>query len=286
MNDQVKGLIITTLGVLFVVPDALFIRLIDAETLVIAFWRLFLSSGIVLLWQLFRHGASYPDKIKIAGPYGLVYAFFAALSAILFVTAVQKTTVANTVLIIASLPAFAAFFSWLLLGERLSKRMIWTMCGAFAGIAIIAYGSSTSEAGNLVGDGAALLVAMSFALGITGARKAAPASMLPLVPVGYGGASLILLLFIDPFNVPSEAWPLVLLHGGFFIAFSTTLLAIGPRYITTAEVGLLILLESILAPLLVWAILKEEPGGYALVGGAVLIITLVWSNIIALRRAK
>jgi len=38
MNNQIKGLLITALGVLLVVPDSLFVRLIDAEPMVITFW--------------------------------------------------------------------------------------------------------------------------------------------------------------------------------------------------------------------------------------------------------
>lgn len=53
MSDQAKGLLITCLGVLFVVPDSLFVRLIDAEALTIAFWRLFLAGGCrgFFCWQ-------------------------------------------------------------------------------------------------------------------------------------------------------------------------------------------------------------------------------------------
>ena len=42
-----------------------------------------------------------------------------------------------------------------------------------------------------------------------------------------------------------------------FLFLATCLLAMGPRYISSAEVSLLILLESVLAPLLVWAWIGE-----------------------------
>jgi drug/metabolite transporter (DMT)-like permease len=74
-------------------------------------------------------------------------------------------------------------------------------------------------------------------------------------------------------------------HGGLILG-SSVLLAIGPRYITSAEVGLLILLESALAPLLAWAVVGENPGPYALAGGAVVIGALFLSNLWLLRRLK
>ena len=61
---------------------------------------------------------------------------------------------------------------------------------------------------------------------------------------------------------------------------------LGPRYLSSAEVALLILLESVLAPLLVWAVVGEDPGRWALVGGAVVIGALLVSNLIALRRRR
>ena len=64
------------------------------------------------------------------------------------------------------------------------------------------------------------------------------------------------------------------------------LLAIGPRFITSAEVSLLILLESILAPLLAWAVIDEHPGAYALAGGAIVVGALLVSNLVALRRNR
>ena len=64
------------------------------------------------------------------------------------------------------------------------------------------------------------------------------------------------------------------------------MLAIGPRYITSAEVGLLVLLESVLAPLLAWAVIAEYPGAYTLIGGAIVIGTLFVSNMMLLSRQR
>jgi len=39
VTDHLKGLLITATGVLFIVPDSLFVRLIDGDAASIAFWR-------------------------------------------------------------------------------------------------------------------------------------------------------------------------------------------------------------------------------------------------------
>lgn len=290
MNNQLKGLLITTLGVLCVVPDALFIRLIDADAMTVAFWRM-LTSGLVILTVLFAwHGKNTVSQVKAIGRWGVVYAFFAALSALLFVTSVKLTTVANTTIIIASMPVFAAIVSWLTMGETPSRRTLWTIALVMAGLVVIGYGTIAGDGSNqgasLAGDLAALAVSLFFAIALTAARKARAQSMIPALPFAYLACSLLLLPFVQPLSVPSSQWWLVALHGGFFITLSSCFLALGPRYIASAEVALLILLESVLAPILVWWVVGEQPGYWTLVGGGLVLGVLCVSNIVALRRTR
>ena len=58
---------------------------------------------------------------------------------------------------------------------------------------------------------------------------------------------------------------------------------VGPRYIPAAEVGLLMLLESILGPIWVWMTFAEQPGIYTLVGGAIVLSTLALNTVWALK---
>jgi drug/metabolite transporter (DMT)-like permease len=286
MNNQTKGLLITTLGVLFVIPDALFVRLIDADALTISFWRNFLTGAVTLIGLCAIYGTKTASKIKSTGRSGLIYAVFTGLSSILFVTAVSNTSVANVVFILASMPIFAALFSWFWLGERISKRMVWTIVLVALGLSVIAFGSSTNANAHWTGDLMALGVASSFAVGLTAARKAKAISMVPAIPIAYIGAALAVLPFAAPLDIIPSQWGLVAMHGGLFILISTTFLALGPRYIPSAEVALLILLESVLSPLLVWLVIGEEPGQWAIIGGAIVISVLFASNMIVLLRKR
>jgi drug/metabolite transporter (DMT)-like permease len=306
LSDQLKGLIITTLGVLCVVPDALFIRLIEANAMTVAFWRLLLSGLVILLMVLIQHGKHTPAKIVSIGRWGVLYAFLAAASALLFVTSVKLTTVANTTVILASMPVFAALISWLVLGETPSRRTLWTIALVVVGLLVIGYGTYTNDTGTddtgtdsagsdgtgsstgatLTGDLAALAASFCFAIALTAARKARAKSMIPALPLAYFVCALLLVPFVDPLSIPDHQWWLVAMHGGFFVALSSSLLALGPRYIASAEVALLILMESILAPLLVWFVVGEEPGFWTLIGGALVLGVLCVSNVVALRNSS
>lgn len=283
MDDTSKGLLITTVGVLLVVPDSLFVRLIDASAFTIAFWRLLLAGGMLGLGILAIKGTGPFRAALGTGVYGFVYMAGVGVSGIFFILAVSLTSVANVVFIIASLPVFAAVYSRIFLAEPIRLRMWLTMAFVMLGLAVIAYGSAGVEQASLAGDALALAVSALFAAALTAARRVKHVSMVPAVAMGYIMGALIVLPFAAPFSVPATQVPLVGLHGGLILG-SSVLLAIGPRYITSAEVGLLILLETALAPLLAWAVVKEDPGPYALVGGAIVIGALFASNLIALRR--
>jgi drug/metabolite transporter (DMT)-like permease len=284
MNDQVKGLLITFFGVVFVVPDALFVRLIEADALTIAFWRLGLVGAITAGWLMLRHGTAPFAAVFQTGWYGMIYMVGIGGSGILFILAVSLTSVANVVFIIASLPVFAAVFSRIFLSEPFSLRILLTIAAVIPGIAIIAYGSGETEHASLVGDALALAVSALFAAALTAARCARPVSMVPGMAMGSLLAAVMLIPFAAPLSVQVTEVPLVAAHAG-TILLSAILLAIGPRYITSAEVGLLVLIESVGAPLLVWIIVGENPGTFALIGGAIVIGALCISNLVLLRRA-
>ena len=284
MTDHLKGLLITTLGVLLVIPDSLFVRLIVAEPMVISFWRAMTSGVIILIVVLATQGVGGFRAVAGTGWRGALYVVIIASTVPAFVLAITNTSVANVVFIFASMPIFATFFGRLLLGEPVRARMVWTMLVVAAGLAIIAYGSGSHATASWKGDLWALYISVAYALALTVLRQLKHVSMIPAIPVAFIGVALVIWVFADPVPAFQIQWPLFVGHG-VFIGAATCLLAVGPRYISGAEVALLILLESVLAPLLVWAVVGEHPGHRALVGGAVVISALLVSNLVALRRS-
>ncbi|MGI9449718.1 MAG: DMT family transporter [Geminicoccaceae bacterium] len=282
MNSHLKGLIITTLGVLFIVPDSLFVRLIATDPMVIAFWRGMTSGLIILMAVLAYQGLSGFSAILRTGWAGVIYTLLIGSTTPGFVLAIVNTSVANVVFIFATIPVFAAIFSRIFLGEPIQMRMVLTMLVVLFGLGIIAYGSGSSEIASWKGDLWALYVSMAYAASLTAVRKVKETPMIPAIPIAYIGAALVIWLFVSPQPAFEAQWPLFLGHGA-LIGVATCLLTLGPRFISSAEVSLLILLESVLAPILVWAMIGEDPGPWALVGGAIVIGALLVSNLLALR---
>jgi len=285
VTDHLKGLLITATGVLFIVPDSLFVRLIEGNAASITFWRGITAGGVILAGVMITRGLTGFREVAATGARGALYTVLLGLSAPGFVLAVSWTSVANVVFILASMPVFAAILSRVFLGETISVRMILTMIGVFAGLALVLRGSHETAGAHRSGDLVALCVSATFAGAMTTARRLRAVSLVPTIPVAMIGASLLIWPLAEPLETWQANWPLLLAHGA-FISVSTSLLTLGPRYISSPEVALLILLESVLAPLLVWVVIGEDPGAWALIGGALVISVLLMSNIWALRMSR
>lgn len=285
MNDHMKGIAITTLGILLVTPDTIFVRMITADPMVISFWRGLLSGFVVLILVGAIQGWAGFRSVFQTGWLGVLYVGLIGSTTFAVVLAVEHTSVANVVFIFAAMPIFALIFSRILLGEPIHRRMVFTMIAVIAGLCIIGYGSRSSQIASWKGDLWALYVAAAYALALTVLRMLKGTSMVPAIPIAYIGAALLVGIFIDPIPAFSAQWPTFVSHG-VFVGFATCLLTIGPRYISAAEVALLVLLESVLAPLLIWVIAGEHPGKWVIIGGMVVIGALLVSNLVVLLRRR
>ena len=280
MTDQLKGILITLLGVLVIVPDSLFIRLIHADTMTIIFWRSGISFMVMSLYCTFTGGW------RRFGPAGWLFAVTEALGSFLFIVALENTSVASTLFLVSTAPIFSALLSWMALGERLSRRMILTILGALVGIALIASGSSEGQPQRWIGDLAALGVAFSLGVAFTTVRKAPDLPVVPALAVAYAMAAIAGGLLAPTFLLEGLEWLWIILNGGIFVPLGFALMAVGPRYITSAEVSLILLLEAVLAPILVWSVLGEHPGQRIILGGMIVLFVLLVSNLFSLRRKR
>ena len=285
-NKQVKGLVLTTIGVLAIVPDSILIRLIQADILTITFWRALIPGVIISLGVMIFYRKPTISFLKAPKMSGLIFIISHSFGTLFFVIAIELTSIASALFIISTSPIFAAIISRIFLNEKITYRMIFTIFGALIGIGVISLGSINSESIFAIGDIAALGAAMCLAISLTAARSASNFSMIPAVGVSSLLTSLCIFYFIEPFNLLYSDWVFILILGMIFVPIATCLIATGPRYITSAEVSLLLLLEATLAPILAWFILSEFPGFETILGGVIVISVLVFSNIIALRQSK
>jgi len=283
MNDRSKGLLITLIGVVFVIPDSIMVRLISSDPMVTAFWRSLTAGIFVAIFVLLTMRDKVMNTITQMGRAGWMYCVLIGTTSPAFVLAVLNTSVANVVLIFASMPIFSALLSFLILSERPSRRLLLTSSFVFVGLAIIGLGSSGGADANWIGDLWAVYIVIAFSLALTLLRRQKHISMLPAIPIGYIGAAFAMFWFIDPLETIATDGALYVMHG-VLIAASTCGLTLGPRYISATEVSLLILLESVFAPVLAWVVLSEIPAHSTILGGVLILSALVVYNIFIRQR--
>ncbi len=278
ISERSKGLIIILIAVISFVPDSLFIKLIQTSTFNLTFWRSFISGTIIILVLALVQRNNPIKEISKAGWAGYVYIFLLATASLLFVYAIRTTSVANALFIISTSPMFAAIASRIILKEPLNSSLIWAIALSMVGIGLISSGSLTIRTDAIWGDLASLLVAVMIAIKHTVARKAKAFSMVPAAGLAHILLAFTLLIFTDVSFLNTRDMVYVLILGIVFIPVATSLMALGPRYLPAPEVALIILLEAILAPLLVWAVLGEEPTRLAILGGSLVIVVLAVYN--------
>ena len=284
MSDHAKGLLLTSLGVLVITPDALLIRLIEVDPWTLAFWRGLLSSiGLAAGLALVYRGRFLPMMLGI-GAMGLVIGGVFGLGTVTFVWAMTHTSAANTLLIVSTGSMFGALFSWLLMRERLARRTLLAMIGTLAGLLVLVAGDLGS--GNWDGDLAALATAALAGLTFSLIRKHAGIDMVPALIFGGLVTAAVALPFSAPATVMGEDIVLLATMGLAMMPLAFALQFVGARYIPAAEVALLILLEAVLAPLLLWLVLAEHPGPTALPGGAIVLASLGLNAAWGLRRSR
>ncbi|MEX0923296.1 MAG: DMT family transporter [Rhodovibrionaceae bacterium] len=271
------GLLITSLGVLVLSPDTLLLRMIGQHggdsSWTINFWRgLFLFIGMMTVFAAMQGRGAVKAAFAI-GPWGLLAALVFGAQALTFVFSVGNTLVANTLVIIATAPFFSALFAWIFLGERAPPRTWIAILCACGGIAVIFSGSLGS--GQLAGDLAALATAVGLGAGFVIVRHKRKVSMTPSMALGGLLAALVSLPLAEPFSLSPTGFGLMAFLGLVMLPVAFTMITLGPRYLPAPEVSLLLLLETVLGPFLVWLFLHETPDGLALTGGGIVIVTLV-----------
>ena len=241
-------------------------------------WQiLFLRSFFFLLALIAFLFVTYKKNtfniIKESGLPGLLGGFVLSFSFVAFVVAMSNTTVANVVFIISTQTMFLAIFGYFYLKEKVSLIGLISILLAMSGI-IIMVGDSISG-GSLFGNIVALAIPINFAILVMIIRKNTKVDMVPAI--FYSGIfSLIYGFFLaESFEFTKHDLWMGFLLGVPQLAISFICITIGSRTVESATVGILMLMETLCAPLWVWLFLNEIPPISVFLGGSAIILAIV-----------
>ena len=270
-------------AVMFITPDSLFIRLSNVDTWGLVFYRGIIPFFTVFLGMLLIYKLSFFKILFNSGYHGLIYVGTFSLTNITFVVSIQNTNVANTLLMIATAPMISAILGAIFLKEPPDKKTWISIIITFLAIIYIFFDSL--KLGNFYGDILGFVTALGLAIGAVVIRSAKTKNLVPAAVVGKLFVATFALFFIESFALKNNDIVIVPLMCILCVAIPFVLVTIAPRFIPAAEVNLFFLLETIIGPIWVWLIIKEQPSIETLQGGAIIIITIAIHSFMKLRNS-
>ncbi len=283
LTDQQKGSLLAFIAVIFITPDSLFIRLSNVDTWGLVFYRGIIPFFTVFLGMLIIYKLNFFKILLSSGYHGLIYVGTFSITNITFVVSIQNTNVANTLVMIATAPMLSAILGAIFLKEPPDKKTWISIIITF--IAIIYIFSDSLKLGNFYGDILGFITAIGLAVGAVTIRSAKSKNLVPAAVVGKLFVATFALFFIESFVLENKDLIIVPLMCILCVAIPFVLVTIAPRFIPAAEVNLFFLLETIIGPIWVWMIIKEQPSVETLYGGAVIIITIATHSFLKLRNS-
>jgi drug/metabolite transporter (DMT)-like permease len=205
-------------------------------------------------------------------------------SNIFFITAIKTTTVANVVIIFGTSALFSSLFAYLIYKEKISKNIIVASFFMLVGLFVIF--SDKLGMGNMTGNIFALLCVTTFSLAFVFLAKYTKISRVVLT--GTMGLCIALIAFIlsDSLSIDLRTFGIIAIMGLLITPISRVLIGNGTRFISASEVSLLMIIETIMAPIWVWLFLNEIPSSNTFIGGSIILGTLILNSLYTLKRGK
>ena len=280
MSNNAKGLALTSLGVLIMSLESLFIKFTSISSFLFSFYMgifMFISMASTLL---FKEKNFVKNAIKSSYVVLIVCAILMAVSNILFISAVKTTTVANVVIIFSTAALFSALFAYLFYKEKITKNIIIASFFMFVGLYIIF--NDQLDIGSSEGNIYALLCTALFSIFFVLLSRYKEMDRVVLTALSGVALSVIAFFFCDDLAIDFKTLLIIMAMGLIISPFSRVLIGNGAIYISASEVSLLMIIETIMAPIWVWLFLNEIPSSYTFIGGSIIIATLIANSIYTL----
>ena len=245
------------------------------------FYRGISISIILLIYLFITEGFSFYKNFFKIGPSSVIGGLFLATAFTGFIFSITMTTAAVTLFMLASMPFIAAIVGYFVLGEVLKRSTLIAMIVAFLGVCIMIINDSIT--GTALGAIIGFISATGFALYTVTIRwKPETPKFTTVVLAGVFCAIFaffVLEFSFKPFmSMPKINSYLSLLHG-FLVASGLILYSLGAKYLPSAELALLSLMEVVGGVLWVWLPIfgiNEAPSPTVIIGGIIITVAVVY----------
>ena len=282
-------------GILAVSTASIFIRFAqrEATSLVIAAWRLTIASIILVPVAASTHKRELTSLTRGELLLALLSGIFLALHFATWITSLQYTTVASSVVLVSTIPLWVALLSPFTIKEPIRRAVLIGLILALLGGAVVGISDSCSlNAGRIIcpslinfmhgqaflGDVLAVCGAIAGAgYLLIGRKLRSKMSLVSYISLVYGMAAIVLVVIMlsareNPFGYSPQIylWLILLALIPQLIGHSTFNWALG--YLSAAYVSITLLGEPIGSTILAYFILHEKPTLIKLMGGGLILV--------------
>jgi len=250
----------------------------------ILFYRSLALSVTILLILVFQKGSRFFDEFRGLGWNDCLLAVFLGTGFVAYVFALLYNTVANALFIFSCAPFVAGFLGWILLGERVATRTWFAIGVTMAGLAVMV--GSELAVSHYLGTLIALWIPIAYAASIIAVRSSKRDNMLVALCLAGLVAGGISAIFVTDYALTSRDLIISLYLGVFQVGVGFTLVVLGARYVPSAQVGLLALVEPVLAPIWVWMGVGEVPNLATIVGGTIIFLAITTDGILNIKSSE
>lgn len=266
------GLLLVAAAALCWSSSGLFVRNISADLMTMLFWRgIFSGSAVFILFLAMERGRALSVLRGLRWP-TLAVAVLSASGMISGIGALRYGSVADAMVIYATVPFVTAALAYLVIGEKPSRSTLTGSTVALFGVGVMLWGAQVG--GSLFGQLLAVIMTLSMAGFTTLMRRYRDVPMLPAMALSAWICSAACFWFAAPLSISGADFLLCITFGILQNASGLALYTFGSKRVPAAEATLLAALEVPFTPLWVFMFLGETPSPQTLLGGGIVLAAL------------
>ena len=236
-----------------------------------------LSTALVMVLLIIVRRSGRPVSFAGVSWRTWAAALVLAVTSMLYILALSRTSAATTLFLLAAAPVFAAIIGWVLLRERVEQSTLIAIGITAVGVTIMV--GAGLDAGSALGLFFAALIPVL--VGLYSVIQRSVARVDPVIPTLIAAVFLtlgsgVIALSDSGLGVSGRDLTMAVISGGFAMGLGLPLFNLGHRSVAAARIPLLIMTEVVLAPLWVWIWPGETPDAGTLIGGAVIMSAVAW----------
>ena len=273
-RERQRGIVMVAASAVLWSTAGLFVRMATLDTATLVLWRSLFAALALGGLAVARRGPKALTGVVRSGPVGALFVGTSVVSSTAYVLSLRLTTVANVMTVYAVLPFVATAIGFVWIGERVTRRFL--IAGGLAAAGIAAMAGASAGAGDLLGIAAAFTMTIGFAVQLVAIKRHGNVDVIALNACAAMCCVPIVLPFAHLFIPTPMQLVVCALYGTMTTGMAYVLALEGGRRVSPGEAGFISMLDVVLGPLWVWLAFAEAPGLAVLLGGGVVLGSVIW----------